>query len=139
MTFNLDINECIDENLNSCEQLCNNTHAAHNCLCFDGYRLNSDGFSCSGIEIISRNISMLDDLLLIQILMNVKKALVIALKHAQIRLVVTLARVIQAIILQVIDMNVTMLMSVLWVQMDVIRLALILLGTICAPVMLATT
>ena len=82
---------------------------------------------------------MLDDLLLTQILMNVWKALMIVLKCAQMKWVVTLARVIQAIVLQVIDMNVTMLMSVLWVQMDVIRLVPILLGTIHAPVILATT
>jgi fibulin 1/2 len=49
INFIIDINECIDENLNTCEQLCDNTAATHNCLCFDGYELNSDGFSCSGL------------------------------------------------------------------------------------------
>lgn len=52
---NLDINECVDENLNSCEQLCNNTAAAHNCLCFDGYELNIDGYSCSGLKRVQRS------------------------------------------------------------------------------------
>ena len=45
----LDINECVDESLNFCEQLCNNTNTSHNCLCFDGYELNNDTFSCSGL------------------------------------------------------------------------------------------
>jgi hypothetical protein len=49
INFIIDINECIDENLNTCEQLCDNTAATHSCLCFDGYELNSDGFSCSGL------------------------------------------------------------------------------------------
>ena len=43
----VDINECSD-GIHSCEQVCNNTHGAHSCLCRDGYRLNSDGFSCMG-------------------------------------------------------------------------------------------
>ena len=47
----IDVNECTDENLNSCEQLCNNTAATHTCLCFDGYELNSDRFSCSGLKL----------------------------------------------------------------------------------------
>ena len=45
-----DVNECTDDSLNPCEQLCNNTHASHSCLCFDGYRLNNDSFSCAGME-----------------------------------------------------------------------------------------
>ena len=46
----LDINECVDDDLHSCEQVCNNTHGSHNCLCFDGYELSIDGFSCIGEE-----------------------------------------------------------------------------------------
>lgn len=46
-----DTNECLVDSLNACEQLCNNTHGSHSCLCLDGYRLNSDGFSCTGMEI----------------------------------------------------------------------------------------
>ena len=46
----IDVNECMDENLHTCEQLCNNAAATYSCLCFDGYELNSDGFSCSGLE-----------------------------------------------------------------------------------------
>lgn len=46
----LDIDECSDDDLHICEQLCNNTHGSHNCLCYDGYELNIDGFSCTGEE-----------------------------------------------------------------------------------------
>lgn len=47
--------------------------------------------------------------------MNVRKVLITVLKHAQMKLVVTPVLVILAIILQVIDTTVMMLMSVLWV------------------------
>ena len=30
--------------------MCNNTHGSYNCLCFDGYELSIDGFSCIGEE-----------------------------------------------------------------------------------------
>ena len=45
----IDINECSDD-IHNCEQICNNTHGAYHCLCFDGYELQSDGFSCRGKE-----------------------------------------------------------------------------------------
>ena len=43
-----DVNECGDDLLHYCEQVCNNTHGSHSCLCLDGYQLNSDGYSCTG-------------------------------------------------------------------------------------------
>ena len=50
LTLNLDtadVNECSD-GLHSCEQMCNNTQGSYQCLCFDGYELTSDGYSCQG-------------------------------------------------------------------------------------------
>jgi hypothetical protein len=38
----------MDDDLHTCEHVCNNSHGSHSCLCFDGYELNSDGFSCTG-------------------------------------------------------------------------------------------
>ena len=46
-TFSIDINECSD-GYHSCEQMCNNTKGSYHCLCFDGYELNGDGYSCKG-------------------------------------------------------------------------------------------
>ena len=42
-----DLNEC-QIGSHSCEQVCNNTLGSHYCLCFDGYRLNDDNYSCTG-------------------------------------------------------------------------------------------
>lgn len=70
--------------------------------------------------------------------MNVRKALIIVLKHAQMMLVLIPALVILAIVLQVTNTTVVILMSVLWVQMDVHRLVPTLLETIHVPVILAT-
>ena len=42
-----DINECSD-GIHLCQQICNNTHGSHNCACFNGYELNTNGFSCQG-------------------------------------------------------------------------------------------
>ena len=49
-----DINECSD-GIHSCQQICNNTAGSHYCLCFDGYELSSDGYSCTG-QILCRAI-----------------------------------------------------------------------------------
>ena len=43
----LDINECDDSN-GGCSQKCNNTEGSFNCLCSIGYKLDSDGYNCSG-------------------------------------------------------------------------------------------
>ena len=43
----LDIDECSD-GIHSCEQVCNNSHGTYNCLCFNGYELTSDNFTCHG-------------------------------------------------------------------------------------------
>jgi hypothetical protein len=48
----IDVNECGDDDLHFCEQVCNNTHGSHNCLCFDGYELSIDGFSCNGEKLV---------------------------------------------------------------------------------------
>ena len=42
-----DINECSD-GIHSCQQVCNNTHGSHHCLCRQGYQLNSDNYTCRG-------------------------------------------------------------------------------------------
>ena len=44
----IDINECESMNNGGCEQLCNNTIGSFFCLCNLGYRLDDDGFNCSG-------------------------------------------------------------------------------------------
>ena len=45
---NVEIDECQDGN-SSCEQVCMNTIGSYECTCNDGYRLNRDGLTCSGI------------------------------------------------------------------------------------------
>ena len=47
----LDINECEDDN-GGCSQYCNNIEGSFECSCFNGYELDSDGFSCSGTQAI---------------------------------------------------------------------------------------
>lgn len=42
-----EINECQDGN-SSCEQACMNTIGSYECACYDGYRLNQDGLTCTG-------------------------------------------------------------------------------------------
>jgi fibulin 1/2 len=42
-----DIVECSDGS-HSCTQVCNNTVGSYHCLCFNGYLLNEDGFTCTG-------------------------------------------------------------------------------------------
>ena len=42
-----DINECLVAN-GDCEHICTNTGGSSECSCGDGYRLGSDGQSCSG-------------------------------------------------------------------------------------------
>ena len=49
----IDINECSD-GVHICQQVCNNTAGSHHCLCFDGYELNSDGYSCDGENGVAR-------------------------------------------------------------------------------------
>ena len=43
----VDIDECSD-GAHSCEQICNNTHGSHHCLCFDGFELETDNATCTG-------------------------------------------------------------------------------------------
>ncbi|MCG8626666.1 MAG: hypothetical protein MJE68_32280 [Proteobacteria bacterium] len=42
-----DINEC-SNGTHSCKQVCNNTQGSHLCLCYNGYELNVDGYTCTG-------------------------------------------------------------------------------------------
>ena len=42
-----DIPEC-STGEHSCSQVCNDTEGSYHCLCFDGYQLTADGFTCAG-------------------------------------------------------------------------------------------
>ena len=44
-----DINECADDTLNDCDQICINTNGSYVCECDSGYLLNDDLITCSGI------------------------------------------------------------------------------------------
>ena len=48
----IDINECT-EGTDNCQQRCTNTGGSFTCDCNTGYRLASDGHSCSGQSILS--------------------------------------------------------------------------------------
>ena len=50
-----DVNECNSGN-GGCEQVCNNGPGSHNCSCVSGYELDSDGFNCSGIYLMSMSV-----------------------------------------------------------------------------------
>ena len=45
-----DIDECM-ENTGNCSQNCNNTIGSYQCLCDDGFLLDSDGASCNGMGV----------------------------------------------------------------------------------------
>ena len=47
--FIIDIDECAD-NTNGCTQTCVNTRGSYSCSCDPGYRLASDGRSCTDID-----------------------------------------------------------------------------------------
>ena len=44
----IDNNECRSNDTNSCHQVCNNTPGSYTCSCNVGYRLGSDGRTCTG-------------------------------------------------------------------------------------------
>ena len=46
----LDVNEC-EENNGGCEQQCVNKEGSHNCSCEGGFKLENDGFKCTGDSI----------------------------------------------------------------------------------------
>ena len=43
-----DINECL-ENINGCDEICMNTQGSYNCMCSDGFTLQSDNHTCHGM------------------------------------------------------------------------------------------
>jgi len=45
----IDIDECISSSTNMCQQNCVNIPGSYSCQCRAGYRLNTDGLSCSGM------------------------------------------------------------------------------------------
>ena len=50
----LDINECAVEN-GGCGQICNNLPGTYECKCEDGYLLDTNSHSCSGIVYYNYN------------------------------------------------------------------------------------
>ena len=44
-----DVNECALETHN-CQQVCSNTDGSFTCLCFEGYDLDDDQISCTGMH-----------------------------------------------------------------------------------------
>ena len=46
--FPSDVDECAAFDLNSCDQICNNTDGGYVCSCVDGYNLDADNFTCNG-------------------------------------------------------------------------------------------
>ena len=51
LSVSLDVNECEDNN-GGCSQVCVDTPASFECRCNDGFTLQSDGRSCTGIYMI---------------------------------------------------------------------------------------
>ena len=47
----IDINECLNDTVNNCDQLCNNNAGSYTCSCMIGYALDDDGITCIGIVI----------------------------------------------------------------------------------------
>ncbi|XP_077999620.1 pro-epidermal growth factor-like [Glandiceps talaboti] len=45
-TICVDVDECNEGGLGQCSQLCTNTRGSYHCACYDGYRLDSDGWTC---------------------------------------------------------------------------------------------
>ena len=44
-----DINECANDSLNGCNQICTNTIGSFLCECNNGYELGDDLMTCSGL------------------------------------------------------------------------------------------
>ena len=51
ITASIDINECDEEN-GGCSHMCNNTIGSYQCLCEDGYELDSDQHLCNGNVVV---------------------------------------------------------------------------------------
>ena len=49
--INTDVNECDTPSLNNCGQVCENNNGSFTCSCDDGFTLESDNKTCSGIEL----------------------------------------------------------------------------------------
>lgn len=43
----LDYDECKTAS-HGCQQICTNKYGSYSCMCFNGYKLNSDNKTCSG-------------------------------------------------------------------------------------------
>ena len=43
-----DLNECLQDDLNNCDQTCTNTAGSYTCGCSAGYQLASNGQTCNG-------------------------------------------------------------------------------------------
>ena len=49
--FFIDIDECADESLNGCNQICSNTDGSFVCECNTGFVLGNDLMTCLGIAL----------------------------------------------------------------------------------------
>ena len=101
----IDINECT-EGSDGCRQSCFNTIGSYNYGCHSGYRLQSDGHTCNGIQyyyriqkciVIIIIILSVHCIVHIQTLINVEKAQTVVNSSVLTLLVATHALVIQAI------------------------------------------
>ena len=73
-----DIDEC-SEDTDNCSQNCNNTIGSYQCLCIDGYTLDSDNHTCNGQYMNYCTVCNIKKTCTMQILMSVLVVMIIAL------------------------------------------------------------
>lgn len=50
LSFVTEVNECLEKNRGGCEQGCINKQGGYECFCGNGFLLNDDGKTCSGMS-----------------------------------------------------------------------------------------
>ena len=50
-SFPTDLDECVSSEFNDCSDICINTNGSYSCDCSEGFSLNIDGKTCTGISI----------------------------------------------------------------------------------------